>query len=140
MIAAASCARSSDFVFFNATSATTELSYTFIDAIPDSRLPQLSDKPKGPWQPVASSGYVVSSDRRSITVQVPPRSALKLFSIADYPGNDLRGLHVFPLSALTVANRETNTSVAVQSERALLAFQRWSDQLYVFPAYEVPRR
>ena len=70
-----------------------------------------------------------------LTVEVPPRSALRLFTISNYPGNDLRRLHRFPVVMIEIADEET--SVTVEDERALLALQRWNEDLYVFPAYEV---
>jgi hypothetical protein len=66
---------------------------------------------------------------------VPPGRALRLFTISNYPGNDLRGLERFPVSEITIADERS--AVTVKDERALLAFQRWNDRLYVFPAYEV---
>lgn len=129
------CSYRTEFVFMNGTSAPARVSYVFRDPAVGWQSPALGDRPKGPFQVLTQSRYTVSSDRARVAVVVPPGRALRLFTLANYPGNDLRGLAEFPLSELTVA--DDRSAVALQDERALLAFQRWNDRLYVFPAYEV---
>jgi hypothetical protein len=129
-----SCSYLTDFVFMNATSAPARVEYTFREP-GDWEAPSLSDRAKGPWQTLTPAQYQTSPDRKHVSVAVPPGRALRLFTLSNYPGNDLRGLERFPVVHITVS--DGRSSVTVAAERALLAFQRWNKALYVFPAYEL---
>jgi len=129
------CSVVTEFVFLNGTSAPARVSYVYRSSATAWQPPALGDHAEGPFRVLAQRRYTMTSDPTRVTVVVPPGKALRLFTLANYPGNDLRGLSLFPLSELTVA--DDRSAVTLQDERALLAFQRWDDTLFVFPAYEV---
>ncbi len=127
-----SCSSVSEFVFFNGTSAPFSLTYTLLYP---GAVPALAEQVKGPWRELPPTDYDVSQQGTLLSFEVPPGLSARLASAYNYPGHNLRGLEVFPIVSLTVADELS--AVTVEGARALLAFERRSDGLYVFPAREI---
>lgn len=131
------------FVFENLTSSparvSVELKRPLSSSSDEVSKPALSEnlRAQAPWRLLKFEDIELNPDRAGFTIVVPPGHSVRLSGLESYAGNNLRGLHFFPISTITVSDDETQTSVRLEGPEALLAFKRWSENLYVFTAYEV---
>jgi hypothetical protein len=128
------------FVFDNRTGAPVLLSYTLKakQEWPAVTTPAVAQSPsgEGAWRELQPGEFLASSDGRTKTVEVKPGESLRVAIVERYPGHGMRGLWMFPVNSLQLADAHSKTaaSLSLESCEALLSFERWSDSLYVLQA------
>lgn len=130
--------KDSYFVFENRGGYATLVSYTLKvkQEWPALTAPALAKSPRGGggWRELKPDEYTLSADGRTRTVAVKVGESLRVAVIKRYPGHGLRGLWMFPVESIQLADAESERAVklSLASCEALLAFERWDDGLFVF--------
>ncbi len=130
------------FVFDNRGGNTALVSYTLkqTQPWPAVTVPAVARSPQGEggWRELRPSEYLTSGDGRTKTITVRAGESLRLAVVKTYPGHGMKGLWMFPIDSIQLADVSSKSAATVcfAGCEALLSFERWSDTLYVFQVEE----